>query len=389
MSIRSGFRNGIGALVPRRSRPSSLATQVLGLFAMTLFAVVAQGHAISTNYLSIEDHGDASIQATWDLGAADLHWAVGLDRDGDGRVTWGEVTAGRASIESLALSGLRVVRGGVGCTLHLRDLMITSHASEPSISLLLDGSCPAAGRLAISSTIFAEQDASQKTLLMLQTPQDAFTTILEPSGTAWTAPASSSWLATAFRFIGEGIWHVWIGYDHIAFLLLLLLPSVLRWTPQGWRAATSGRNAVRDLLVVVTAFTIAHSITLALAATGAARPPVRLIEASIALSIIAAGVLNLFPVAARWRLALAFGFGLMHGFGFANALAELGANCARLVPALAGFNIGVELAQLSIVLAVFPWLLRARTSSFYSMRFLPATSVLIAMAGAVWLSQRI
>ena len=182
---------------------------------------------------------------------------------------------------------------------------------------------------------------------------------------------------------------MWIGYDHIAFLLLLLLPSVLQRTPQGWCAAPSGRRAVHDLLIIVTAFTIAHSITLALAATGTARPPVQLIEASIAFSIVAAGVLNLFPGAARWRLALAFGFGLMHGFGFANALAELGALGSRLVPALAGFNIGVELAQLSIVLLVFPWLLRTRASPYYAARFMPATSIAVAVAGAVWLTQRI
>lgn len=367
----------------------SIRTKALGLLAMTLFAVTAHGHAISTNYLSIEDRGGASVQATWDLGAADLHWAAGLDSDGDGRVTWGEVTDSRAAIESIARSGLRIARGGSACPLHLRDLMMTSHAGEPSVSLVLDASCPAAGRLTVSSTMFAEQDASQKTLLALQTSRDNFTTVLEPTGAVWVEPKNSAWLATLVRFVGQGTWHVWIGYDHIAFLLLLLLPSVLRWTPQGWRAATSGRTAVRDLLVVVTAFTIAHSITLALAATGAARPPVRLIEASIAFSIIAAGILNLFPGAARWRLALAFGFGLMHGFGFANALAELGAHGAQLVQALAGFNIGVELAQLSIVLAVFPWLLRARSSSFYTMRFMPATSVLIALAGAVWLAQRI
>src|SRR5689334_6791736 len=100
----------------------SLRTKVLGLFPMMVFAVAAQSHAISTNYLSIEDRGDTNVRATWDLGAADLHWAVGLDSDGDGRVTWGEVTGSRAAIESVARSGLRVARGGIACPLHLRDL---------------------------------------------------------------------------------------------------------------------------------------------------------------------------------------------------------------------------------------------------------------------------
>lgn len=118
------------------------------------------------------------------------------------------------------------------------------------------------------------------------------------------------------------------------------------------------------------------------------RIPVRPVEVAIAASIVIAGLLNLFPAAARARLALAFGFGLIHGFGFANALAELGAHGARLVPALAGFNVGVELAQLSLVLLVLPFLFRARNSTFYAGRFMPVTSLVAAMAGAAWLAAR-
>jgi hypothetical protein len=116
--------------------------------------------------------------------------------------------------------------------------------------------------------------------------------------------------------------------------------------------------------------------------------PVRPVEIAIAASIVIAGLLNLFPGAARARLALAFGFGLVHGFGFANALAELGARGSRLVPTLAGFNTGVELAQLSLVLLVLPYPFRARKSAYYAWRFMPAASLVAAMAGAAWLVAR-
>ncbi len=359
--------------------------------AMCLLTVApfAHGHAISTNYLFVTENSPNRIAATWDLAAADLHWSLDLDSDHDGRLLWSEILAQRNRIGELVIGHLAFSRGGSRCSLQLRDLMLAPHTGEPHVSLQIAAQCPQAGPLGISSTLFFDQDAAQKTLLDVTIPNGRFTTVLSASGEQWTAPERSSWLATLAEFIGQGLWHVWIGYDHIAFLLLLLLPSVLQRTPRGWQAAPSGRRAAHDLLIIVTAFTIAHSITLALAATGTARPPVQLIEASIALSIVAAGVLNLFPGAARWRLALAFGFGLMHGFGFANALAELGALGSRLVPALAGFNIGVELAQLSIVLLVFPWLLRTRASPFYAARFMPATSIAVAVAGAVWLTQRI
>jgi hypothetical protein len=195
-------------------------------------------------------------------------------------------------------------------------------------------------------------------------------------------------LQTFGTFVGQGLWHVWIGYDHLAFLLLLLLPGVLRSSGGGWQGTRNVRETARDLLRIITAFTLAHSVTLALAATGTVRVPVRPVEMAIALSIVIAGLLNLFPRAARARLALAFGFGLIHGFGFANALAELGSTGARLVPTLAGFNIGVELAQISLVVLVLPALLRARHSGFYAWRFMPAASLAAAMAGAAWLAAR-
>ena len=362
----------------------------LCLAALALGAsLAAHGHAVSSNYLFVDDRGEQTLQLHWNLAAVDLHWALGLDTDQDGRIVWSEVLAKRAALEQLARDHLSLQRAGAECSVGLQDLLLTRHAGEPHISLQLQAQCPPGADLQIASTLFGDQDAAQKTLLDIDTPKGHFTAVLAPDGERWTVPQSSSWLGTLGRFIVQGVWHVWIGYDHIAFLLLLLLPSVLERAGKGWRAAPSARRATRDLLIIVTAFTIAHSITLALAATGLARPPVQLIEASIAVSIVAAGVLNLFPGAARWRLPLAFGFGLMHGFGFANALAELGATGARLVPALAGFNIGVELAQLSIVLLVFPWLLRTRSSHFYTARFVPAASIAVALAGAVWLSQRI
>jgi hypothetical protein len=194
---------------------------------------------------------------------------------------------------------------------------------------------------------------------------------------------------TLIRFLREGVWHVLVGYDHIAFLLLLLLPSVLRGTEAGWTAAESSREVICELVKIVTAFTIAHSFTLGLASTGVVQIPVQPIEVAIAGSIIVAGLLNLFPAAAGWRLRLAFGFGFVHGFGFANALREIAADGSRLAPMLAGFNLGVELAQLMIIAATLPilWLLSRRAR--YSRRFMPTLSVATAFAGAIWFVGRL
>jgi hypothetical protein len=181
---------------------------------------------------------------------------------------------------------------------------------------------------------------------------------------------------------------VLIGYDHIAFLLLLLLPSVLRASSAGWVAAASGRHVIRDLLKIVTAFTVAHSVTLGLAATETVHLPMQPIEVAIAGSIVVAGVMNLFPAAARWRMPLALVFGLVHGFGFANALQGIDMTGFRLAPLLVGFNLGVEIAQLLIVAAALPvlWLL-SRTRS-YAHRVMPALSIATALTGGVWMIGR-
>jgi hypothetical protein len=313
---------------------------------------------------------------------------LGLDSDGDGRITWGEVEGREEEIASFVARHVDIARDGVACDVRFEDLQIATYNDEPHLSLGYRASCAKAGRLALTADLFFDTDPTQRTLVDFVTPAGQFTSVLSPGSRRWVEPAKPSALATFWIFVGQGIWHVWIGYDHIAFMILLLLPGVLRSTGTGWLGTRTFRDTAGDLFRVVTAFTLAHSVTLALAATGAVRVPVRPIEIAIAASIIVAGVLNLFPAAARARLALAFGFGLIHGFGFANALAELGAEGTRLVPTLAGFNVGVELAQLSLVVLVLPLLFRARNSTFYALRFMPLTSLAAALAGAAWLVAR-
>jgi ABC-type Mn2+/Zn2+ transport system permease subunit len=134
---------------------------------------------------------------------------------------------------------------------------------------------------------------------------------------------------------------------------------------------------------------VAHSITLALAITGVARLPTQPIELAIAASIAVAAAINLMPRLSRARLPLAFGFGLVHGFGFANALSDLDAQGSGLLPLLAGFNIGVEIAQLAIVALVLPVIYAVRRTRWYASGVLPLGSCALGAAGVVWLIQRL
>ncbi len=361
--------------------------------ALALGAPAAGAHSTSSSFLSINvPSADAAPQLRWDIAIVDLQWTIDFDADQNGEITWDEIRGRRDSIARLSLGSLELKRGGVLCGLSLTDLALVVRQEDPHAALSVAASCPAAGPLSVRSSLFFAEDDSQRVLLSVQrgvAPDlQRNDTVLSPSSPSWTEPRRPSAWREFGRFIAQGALHVWIGYDHLAFLALLLLPAVLAPAARGWTAAPGGRAVLVDVLKIVTAFTVAHSITLGLAATGTVQLPSRPIEIAIAGSIVVAGLMNLNPAWARARLAIAALFGLVHGFGFANALAGIGAEGVRLVPMLGGFNLGVEVAQLSVVALLLPVLFWARGSGLYAARVMPALSVLIGMTGAVWFVQR-
>ncbi len=179
---------------------------------------------------------------------------------------------------------------------------------------------------------------------------------------------------TTLQFFGLGIHHILSGYDHLLFLAALLLVA----------------RGVRDVVTTLTAFTVAHSLTLALAATGVVNVPPRIVEPLIAASIVYVGLENLLrqQPSTRWRLT--FGFGLIHGFGFAGALRELGIGSSGLAVALplGSFNLGVEAGQFAVALVVLPLFWALRSQSALSIRLTSACSVLVVFVGGYWLIDR-
>lgn len=370
--------------------PKSFACRVL-LVALFLLAGCEQAlaHANGRSYLRIEAaHSGAGIALTWDIDAADLQLPLELDRDGDGLVAAREILGRGLAITRFAMAKLELRRGGTACTLAPTELATFERESTIWARLALMATCGRGGPLAVSTGLFFGSPG-YSALLDVRTPAGSFADALAVARPSWSEPPRASLPATILRFVREGASHALAGYDHIAFLLLLVLPSVLRRSQGRWLPASRGRDVLRELLKTVTGFTLAHSVTLACAASGLIRIPEQPVEAAIAASIVAAGLLNLLPAAARWRLALAVGFGLIHGFGFANALRGIDTEGSRIVPMLAGFNLGIELAQLALVSAALPalWLLRRVPS--YPSRLMPGLSLATALTGAVWLAGRL
>ena len=196
------------------------------------------------------------------------------------------------------------------------------------------------------------------------------------------------WMKVFVDFVIHGVWHIWLGFDHVIFLITLLLPSVMIALNRKWAPEEEFGSAFWNVVKIVTAFTLSHSVTLALAALGIVSLPASFVEAVIAASIIIVALMNIAPSLHRHMLLVVLAFGLFHGFGFANVLAPLPIDPTRKVVGLAAFNIGVELGQIAIVIVVFPilWLLR-RWALYPFMAFRLGTLVLVLIAG-MWLIER-
>jgi hypothetical protein len=347
-------------------------------------ALPAQAHKPSDSYLQLDIQGER-ILGRWDIALRDLDYAIGIDQNGDGRLTWDEIRQRHGAIAAYALEHLKLASGQGACTMEPQDQLIDHHTDGAYGVLRFQARCPARiDVLGIDYRLFADLDPQHKGLLRLNQDGKTATAIFGPSAAHQTlALAAPDRLAQFGAYVREGVWHIWIGYDHILFLLSLLLPAVLLKAP-----ADHFRGAFADVLKVVSAFTLAHSLTLALACLSVVSLPSRLVESAIAASVLLAAVNNIYPLFRTRRPLAAFGFGLIHGFGFASVLTDLGLPGGALLASLVGFNLGVELGQLCIVALFLPLAFLLRDTSFYR-RMLTGGSAAIAAVAAIWFVERI
>jgi hypothetical protein len=361
------------------------------LLAALLFSASALAHKPSDSYLALSVDG-AAVRGQWDIALRDLEFAIGLDADGNGEITWGELRARHADIASYALARLAVRADGRDCKLAPSAHLVDEHSDGAYAVLRFGADCggrvPASVEIAYS--LFFDLDPTHRGLLRFERDGAAQTGVLSPERPKLAFRAGeSSRLSQFFDYLREGVWHIWIGFDHILFLLSLLLPSVLIFRRKEWKAAEHFREPFWDVLKVVTSFTVAHSITLSLAALSVISLPSRLVESTIALSVVLAALNNLKPMVAERRWAVAFAFGLIHGFGFASVLTDLGLPQGALLLALVGFNLGVELGQLAIVGAFLPLAYVLRGSWFYRRLVFSGGSAAIVLVASIWLAERI
>jgi len=246
--------------------------------------------------------------------------------------------------------------------------------------------CPSREGLLLDYRLLTDVDPQHRALVTSRVGGVATTAIATASTPRVELSSARTPLATFFR---EGVHHILIGYDHLAFLLSLLLPAVLVRRDRHWEPAGTLKSSFLQVAATVTAFTVAHSVTLALAALGLVTPASRWIEALIAVSVILAALNNIYPVVTRRLWLVGFGFGLIHGFGFAGALSEVGLPAEARLLALLGFNLGVEAGQLGVIAVVLPVLFVLGRRRWYAQIGVPVLSLAIATLASWWLVERL
>ncbi|WP_404344210.1 HupE/UreJ family protein [Pseudoalteromonas mariniglutinosa] len=346
-------------------------------------------HQLSTGYLELNTTAPQAISLTgsWQVDIADIEQQIPFDLNQDGAISWQEITAKQLAIESFVTKVISVKQHTNSCIVTSSGpLQLDNHFNQAYLVIPLHVKCSTTSdTLSLSYRAFFERDSNHKTIAAINDQSRIFS---KDKQTQVFNFNQSSYLQTFVEYLYQGVLHIWLGLDHILFLIALLLTCVLVRKNHAWQANSSKWHIFKHTAWIVTAFTLAHSITLTATAMALISPNSRWVELGIAISVLFAALNNIYPLIVRlgW---ITFAFGLLHGMGFASVLAELGlSNNYQLLSVLA-FNLGVEMGQLVILALALPILTAIRHFNWYQKWIMPLGSVAIALIAIQWSIERI
>jgi hydrogenase/urease accessory protein HupE len=381
-------RRGCLAFEPIRAEPALGARSRLGLWRTILLALLitciggtTQAHQVNLSTARVEMRPQRLVAVEVALKGSDADRLAGTQvfDEQKGLVDPARIAASTAAIAAYVGAHVAVTgTDGTPCTPGVAEVV----ADGDGVIIRNSFSCrDVAGDLVYRSTVLTANDRTARQVVLIGAGENAPQALLDDAHTTVTLSAAAPPLwVTMRRYLVTGIEHIFLGYDHIAFLIAIVL-----WAQRLW-----------PVVKIVTAFTLAHSLTLSLAALQIVVIPSTIVEPAIAASIVFVALENFFSrdVGGRWRVT--FAFGLIHGFGFAGALQEFGLPPNAVVPALAAFNIGVEIGQVAIVSIVVPALMAVdqllaadRAVPVRAAPLVYALSTAITVLGGYWLLTRV
>jgi hydrogenase/urease accessory protein HupE len=353
-----------------------LAIAMLAGFLL-LPSMPAAAHAVGISRGEYRTEG-AGLRAELSFARPELAAAIpGLDADGDGTLSTQELVDGRGVLERALVDGLEVRTTAGRCA---GELAHAELAPKDGVIVGLRYRCAQARTvLSLRLSLLASLSVGHRHLAAIWSDAAGpATQVIYEASPSFEIRTDAQKSAIAGNAVGAslfalGVEHILTGFDHLMFLFGVVV--------------VGGR--LRTLLLAVTAFTLAHSVTLGLAVLGVWAPSPSIVEPLIALSIVYVGIENWFVGDASRRWLLTFPFGLVHGFGFAGALQEIALPSAQLPLALLSFNLGVETGQVMVLAVVLPCLLWLRRQSWFALHGVRSASTVVAVAGMAWFVQRV
>ncbi len=354
------------------------------------FTLTLNADILKENYITI-DLNSPKQKIVLDFESDNLEKFITLDENSNSLVSWREIRAKKQEIINFVLPHIEILADGVKCKKDVINFEIYRRIHQSYIKLFIDLSCPKPkDEITIFYDLFFDIDSGQKAFISFKDQNNSQPMILSSLKSKISISLKkASKLQSFLNFLVEGIWHIWIGFDHILFLLMLLIPSVIYYEKKRITPQNSLKKTLINVLKIVTAFSVAHSITLALSVLDIVSVNTKIIEIIIALSVLFTALNNLFGFIKTKIWLIAFGFGLIHGFGFANILNEMLLTSRQVVQSLLGFNLGVEIGQIIIVSLVVPLLFMVRRSLFYKYVVLYGFSIFTAFVAVFWVYERV
>ena len=341
------------------------------IFLCLGFATTALAHTTSTGLSSLNVKGNEIL---YDLYFDERDLIPNFDSTGDNTLENGELTSQKESLESYVQKGLRIDVDAKPLKMEILSMKVAQRSSTNAVVFQLRFTADEViEQFNLHYNLVFDDAPAHTSTLIVRSGENLQNDIIDSANRDILINLPQPKIgAVLWKYFKLGIEHILTGYDHLLFLLSLVLIA----------------SRFKDALKIVTAFTIAHSITLFLVASGRIYVISHWVEALIAVTICYVAVENLFVQKAKWRWILTAIFGLIHGMGFAGALAETGLPKRNLLGSLLTFNLGVETGQLLILCLVLPLLLWLRRFPWYR-KMMISTSCLIFVLAFYWLIQRL
>ncbi len=374
------------------------------MFRMILMAVAALllppashafAHSASSSYLRVQVEAEA-LAVQWSIALRDLDYAIGLDDDGNGAITWGELRRKREALEAYALARLALRADDTLCTPGPVTMLADQLGDGGYAVLRFTAECGhVPSSVSVRYGLMFELDPMHRGLLNVIVSGVPHVAALSPDRPEARFDVMPGYEETLRSFFATGVNHLLTGIDHMLFVTMLLVPAMFRRRAHshGTDAALVPVSRFRGMFIesvkVLSAFTLAHGTTLTLSVLHIISIPERLSEAGIALTILITALDNIFHFIPGRRWPLAFVFGLVHGLGFATALGPLSLPPIALGIALLSFNLGLEAAQVGIAAVVLPIGFALRNTALYPRQIMPGISGAVALVAMAWLTDRV